>query len=311
MRRSWTGLLVILTAVLAAVVVPNLSAKSIVGTAVRAPIGGPAAVGDCLAESLTSPVWATDDRQPRYPNARLVPCTGIRFGEVVRVIPNGLAKGPVTTADPAGNRSTTNPNQAECSVGLGDFVGRPVTDWTLAFGFSVGAIGPSRAQIAAGQTWLACIAYFAGQDGNGNDLNTTVAYQTSARAVLTSGRLPPEMASCLATTATVRASSCATPHQAELFATISTNPPGTTAANLQSGCVALIGRYTAMADPLVDGRLTVQVRATHVIRELVIAGLGSPGDSTGLAACVLTSSSAGQLLKGPLLGLGPQAVPWA
>ena len=307
--------MVILLVLLAAAVVPNVAAKQVPGAAEIGPVPGAPAVGDCLLEPATDPGWRIVDERPVYSQLKLGPCTGARYGEVAAVISAGLGAGVIRSADPAGEVAVADPNESACTDAVATYVGSTASNgsnvanqWTLAFGFSFGAAAPSDLQVRFGQKWLACLTY-ATPDSLTDDNAETVGYSGSARNSFVTGALPSVLGSCLATADTIRPSPCAQSHAAELFGSISTNPAGTTAVMLQTNCDALVRKYTRMPDPTDGGRLAVEVRASHVIREKVFQGLGPPGDSTGFATCIVTTTVAAQHLTGPLLGLGDRAVP--
>ncbi len=311
------GLLLVLLVLLAAAVAPNVLGKRLPGAAAIGPIPGPPAVGDCLLQPTHDDGWRIVDQKPVYTSLELGPCDGSRYGEVAAVIAGGVDAGTVKSAGPGGDVSIVDPNQNACEQAVAGYVGAPsstapnvANQWTLAFGFGSGAAAPDDLQIRFGQKWLACLVFATGDTTTDTDAQT-VAYSGTVRDSFSTGRLPSVLGSCLSTAVSVRPMPCRQPHGAELFGSISTNPAGTTAALLAANCRAVVGKYTGMVDPTAGGRLSMQVRGTHVIREKVFQGLGPPGDATGFATCVVTTTSTARHLTGPLLGLGSGPVPLA
>lgn len=309
------GLLLVLAVLLAAAIMPNFVAKRLPGTAVIGPVPGAPAVGDCLLEPTHDDGWRIADQKPVYSALKLGPCAGKRYGEVVAVFSTGLRVGVVRSTDSGGDVSIVDPNELACANAVATYVGSKAlggsnvaNQWTLAFGFSSGAAAPDDLQVRFGQKWLACIAFATGDIATDTDAKT-VGYLGSVRNSFSTGKLPAVLGSCLSTATAIRPISCFQPHGAELFGSISTNPARTTPALLNASCRAVVVKYTGMPDPTDGGRLGIQVRGTHVIREKVFQGLGPPGDATGFATCVVTPTGAAQHLTGPLLGLGVGPVP--
>lgn len=317
MGRRRTGLFLVLLVLVAAAAVPNFAGKELPGLAEIGPIPGPPAIGDCLLEPTNDQGWRILNEHPVYTKLKLGPCTGTRFGEVTAVIRTGLGVGVVRSTGSGGDVAFADPNQLVCTKAVAAYVGSAsssgsnvANQWTLAFGFGFGAASPSELQVRFGQQWLACLT-FATSESMTNGDNRTVGYSGSVRNSFVTGAMPSVLGSCLATAEAIRPMVCTQLHSAELFGSISTNPAGTTAALLSANCRALVGKYTRMPDPTDAGRLTVQVIATHVIREKVFQTLGPPGDETGFATCVVSTTNAAQHLTGPLLGLATQVVPLA
>ena len=300
--RRW-GLTVIAAVLLGAVIVPQIPARTVAGSARMAPSPGPPVIGDCVMQSMGG-TEAMSGTQPiltagSWVAFSAVPAVGCggggRYGEVADVIPGDQAKA-LASQDEAGTAIDLRCADAiHRYVGLGPSGEVPMfKSWMPAANVSPFVAGPSQLQASAGQSWVACIAAIYGSDGQ------SMLYGQPLRNMFANGHLTPALSVCVQTTdPTVSAvGPCSQPHDEETLAN-TTGTPATSAA-LSSTCLALARAFTGMLDPTAAGQLKVYV---------------TPHPDTADAAgavpqCAIASTNIHHKLVGPLIGLGTKAVPW-
>lgn len=319
MDRRWSGLLIVVLVLLVVAVAPDLSTKIVAGTAVTGPVPGPPAIGDCLTQApsnvSTENTGADGSVSMSYEHLVTKPCSGSRFGEVVGVLPAGLTMKGQSHTNPDGSGWSTDPVANACGAAAQEFAGQSALDeadyrggkWQPTAYYSSVASKPDPLQLAYGQQWLACIGYFSGMDG------TAAAYTGSARDVFVSNTLPAGAARCAAAVTSNGAYvnvSCAEPHVMELFGSALAETGQTTQQKLDTGCLALVHRFTGMPDPTAAGTLKVVASAIHMSGDSQLPGLSPAGDDSGGATCTVEAVGH-RRLTATLLQLGTRSVPWA
>ena len=258
-------------------------------------------MGDCVLQPFADGGgWS--DPGGVYPSLRTGTCAGLRYGEVVAVVPDGLTDFSAVTqtaADPSKGVQDTNPLFSICTRKVTDYIGiDPMTGSLPALfqtWFPPGVpettvVGPNERQKVAGQRWLAC-AY---------DFPATAPGSTSSlRDEFTSGRVPGVFARCRTsvdpTYPTYAPVACNIAHPVEEFGVLM---EPATAQQQQTSCRQLVRHLTGMADPTDGGRLQIRVLVTPRV-----------ADAADPIYCVLAAVGP-HALKGPLLGLGSGPVPW-
>lgn len=311
-ERRWSGLLIVVTVLIAAAAIPALGGRVVPGTASVGPVPGPPQMGDCLVQEVGAPDAAVDATGASvYQSLVTGSCDGNRFGEVVAVIAGGLQIKPVEVADDDGLASYDDPNRHSCGAALAGYLdsGGSPSAWNPTIAFSTVIGRPSDLQRRMGQDWVICVAYAGGSDGSATRYDGTLRQSTSTG--LRPARLPAA-ATCLSSTDFFleHTIGCAEPHPVESVAMLLTDDGLVTMAGLQARCHDLVRGYTAMPDPTADGQLVDTVVAVHRVSDGTQAPGLVTGDETGFARCLVRTTGA-RLLTGSLLGLGDRAVPWA
>lgn len=326
-ERRWLGLLVLLVVVVAAIVIPQARTQALPGHASAAPPPAPPAVGACVTDpisSTASEVPMTPDAgsgapppMPSYPTQRLGGCTGSHTGEITALI-----KDPATALKRQGNGDATfdyDPNLDQCyqsaqtytdgsAATSGDHAGAIWQPLPMRVGVSLTA--PSWQQRHAGQRWLGCVI-------RTHDLGmpeSTPTYQGTLRNALTTGNQRDRISTCLQDHIAGRQlafddplTACSSPHAGELFSMADQPPAGTTRAVLQASCEQEIERTTGIANINGIGGLSILMQVIDSSGTLVTTA-SIPAKSG--AACALQTTG-GRMLKGSLLALHGEPIPWA
>lgn len=314
-QRRWVGLIAVMLGLLAAVVVPLAAGQTVPGAAEAVPVPGPPAVGDCVGQRF-DPAWdlvGGNSAQYRYPELDVGSCSEAHYGEVVQVIPRPTT--PRVGVDSGGSYSVQDKNMDACNQAAGRFVGRDgaAPGSTLLFGYwsdvmiaPAVVLTPTGRQQAAGQHWLACATYlFDSLDGGQRSL---VKYQGSLRSAQTTGASRDHLGYCPdnADWNHVTSMSCRKPHRGEIFGIggISTDVPRTT---LTQSCTKLVSQAMKGTALGRSGGLVVAVQAATGADGKTASGATIPAGST--AQCgVLTTG--GRMLKGSVIALGTEPIPW-
>ncbi|MDQ2738449.1 MAG: hypothetical protein M3Y35_07515 [Actinomycetota bacterium] len=292
--RRWAGLILLVVALVAAAVIPNLRSRAIPGAAAIAPVAGPPSVGQCLLESNNlTPQMTRNDRTGEWSYAPVVlaPCRSGRYGEVIAVLPAGQ----VSVERSGTLDGVQDKNLGRCHGELDGYVDQPSHTlfhyWRLFSSVGVFVAGPTDLQRSMGQKWLACIGYIDNVDGQ------TATFNQSLNGIYRPTTTPPEqLAYCVTTLELGRAApvDCHTPHQAELFAfNIATATP----SQLDSTCTTVIRQLTGMSDPTAAGRLRVAI-------------IGPTSELQSRVCALTTVAPDHHRLAGPLTGIGNKPVPW-
>ena len=307
----------VVAALIAAVVASGAQGSHVLGAAVIGPPPGPPSVGDCVVESFSAQLLSfgvIGVGPDGYPQAKLAPCRGSRFGEVAAVLTDPVPP-PVPTSsrsiDPQnGEQITTttwpdDPNAAACAEKAVAYAGVDTaerTQWRSAAQIGTAIVRPTDRQRQAGQHWVACVA--------AATTNASVAYSTPIRNVYRTGYPAADLISrCGPGDDPFDGiqTSCANAHRTEYFgfADVSTT---STLADLQSSCAAEIARRTAVDDPSMGGSFRVVVSTYYFsVSGYQMGGL-RPG---GTASCKLEGVAPGRVLDHSLAQLGSRPIPWA
>jgi hypothetical protein len=300
--------ILVLTAALGVVAVTALGTDGLAGVAAPIYVPPPPAVGDCITTSVPAfPNYAPDRSvYDTYPQVPIAACDGDRYGEVVALIAVPV---PLTVTGDKSFMSIDDPNTGTCWLATSDYLGMtdPITlsgvDWTPSLSMQFQAIAaPSVLQHAAGQRWVACIAT--------PYAYTTPRYSGTLHDAVHTGAARDQTGTCADGTDDNLGSTpgaCQQPHTTQLIATGATTGPGTTRAQLDQDCEAVLSQLTGKPDITADGALTAYT--------LVRDGRGDLSDADVLeadnsAVCGVTSTHPSRTLSGGLIGLGDQPIPW-
>lgn len=312
MERRWTGVLVVVLALLAVAVFPKVTGRSVGGAAQATPVPAPPSVGDCRLEPGKE--LGSDGFAVEYVTSELAPCQGRRFGEVVAVLQDGRrAPSRSAVSGSSGSVVIDDPNRLACTDAVWQYLGVSVAaghtplladHWSPVAFAGASPIGPSERQKASGQNWVACVLRVADTYG------VSVSYTASTRNSYRTGNVPTAFAVCLDSVDLLAGSAgtCAAPHRVEVFGATNTGRGGLTQALLDRSCRALVVQLTGLVEPTVGAALQVTALTTHGFSEPV-TGLGSATDQSGFAACAVIAPENHQL-GASLLGLGTRPVPW-
>ena len=314
MHRQRVGLIVICSAVLLVAVITGLRPDRVAGVAQATAVAGPPAVGECVVDPLpkpqlgvTAPVLANSGGTvPVYPAQQIQPCTGARYGEITAVI--AAPKPTVVTGDDTDGRFLNDPNEGSCSEPAQRYLGT-TTEPTQSFWqgrilqFSVALSRPSTRQEAAGQRWAACIVTLPASD----QVSAPPRYGSSLRDAVHTGRYRDQLGDCISNFDWDGGLiSCTQLHLLEVMGWGDSGDHPVTGAQLESSCQQLVRQLTAMPDPTAGGALSIQIGAKEGNR---IAIRPSQVPAHSAVSCGVTTAN--RELRGSLLGLGRQPIPWA
>ncbi len=322
--RQRVGLVVIGVAVVLVAVVAGLRPHLVVGAAQAVPVPGPPAVGDCAVDPLPgpvrgpqpgAPVTATSGGTvPVYPAQQIQPCTGARYGEITAVI--AAPRRTVVKGD-TDNLYLDDPNQNSCGPTAVQYVGvatQPILRfWQPFLQVDIGMSSPSPRQKAAGQHWAACIVTLPPPDSGPNPTTQTPApprYGKSIRNALTTGEQRDQLSLCLPSTDwndSFTIGGCRQPHALELLAGGDSGDHPVTRVQVEKTCQQLARQLTAMPDPTAAGALSIQINVQDG-SSTTITTPQIPAHSN--LACAVTATGH-RKLRGSLLALGRQPIPWA
>lgn len=313
-HRQRVGLVVLGVAVVLVAVLTGLRPHPVAGTGQAAPVPGPPAVGSCVADpvpgrqQVPNTVTAiTGGTVPVYPAQQIGPCARSRFGEVVSVI---TAPKPTTVEGDASDRYLYDPNQSSCiriAMQYAGMTAQPIHRfWQTYLQIGLALSRPSTRQQAAGQHWAACIVTLP-------PLEMTSAppqYAGSLRNALTTGAHRDQLGSCLLTTNWddgFTTGSCSQPHPMEFLGGGDSGDQPVTRGEVEQTCRQLAGQLTALPNPTAAGALSIVVR----IEAMNAAAITTPQvpAHSNLQCGVTTTGN--RKLRGSLLALGRQPIPWA
>jgi len=313
MHRRRVGLVVIGLAVLLVAVVAGLRPQLVTGAAQSTPIQRPPGVGDCVVNPLPAPklgvVAVTADSGgtvPVYPAQQIQPCTGARYGEITAVI--AAPKPTVVTGDDADGRFLNDPNESNCFVAAQQYLGM-TTPPTKSFWqgrilqFSVALSRPSPGQQAAGQRWAACIVTLPPPD----PASAPSRYGNSIRNAVHTGRYRDQLGSCIPNFDWDGGlAMCSQPHVLELMGWGDSGDHLVAGVQVERSCQQLVHQLTAMPDPTAGGDLSIQIGVKEGNR---VAIRPSQVPAHSRISCGVTTSG-DRKLRGSLLALGQQPIPW-
>jgi hypothetical protein len=304
MSRRLAGIVLLVLALVAVIVVPSLNGVRLAGSAVPSTFPDPPRVGDCVLPPFpTSPTSSGLPPEIRATAITFGSCAGPHVGEIVSVWPSRAAH----DADEA-TGSARGPcyRQAATFAGLQAFsrsvdpFGAPsdgTVIWRPTIGFDPFHVVPGVRESNAGHSWVGCLAVPTGHR----------SYEGSLRAVYSTGVMPPSFASCWAgadldrVPPTLR---CDEPHPAELLATgfIRERVKAPTTV-IDESCLYIAGRIMRVADPTRGGKLTI-------IADRLTGDQSSLPDAPLSIGCFVTATGS-QQLSGSVIGLGDGPVPFA
>lgn len=284
MVRQGAGAVLLLTALLAAMIVPRWIGPGLPGRAEPGPPPPPPAVGDCLLQRAPTVEYTAGQLQrPGY-----APCDGPRAGEVVAL---GPIDGPLCT------------EKVNIYLGLGAdggyLGGGPV--WSPPKGFGAVLMGPSTDQRLDGQDWSACAVV-----GVAPGLVPTYDGPVQ-RFYREASRVPA--GGCAGTTFPLEEFlPCVDPHRVEWFGVTEQGAAGADLERIRKECLTVLRNQVGTEDPTRGGLLTVTV-PTYVLDEHGRVELWWSSDRAAGASCGLQPTDRNAELVGTLRGLGDAAVP--
>jgi hypothetical protein len=302
MDRRLAGIVVLILALAAVVVVPSVDGRRVAGTAVATTFPDPPAVGDCLRAPLPASVLSPGPvPEVRVTAADLGPCEGSVSGEVVAF----WATPAIAQAAPSSRFGGPCYPQAAEFAGLDvstprstDVPGAPsggLVRWKPTISFQAVQVVPGEEEQRAGRTWTACLVVPSGEP----------SYQGTLRNAVTEG-MPAGFSLCWNGTDLDRMPEflpCGQPHEAELVATGWVRDRSTvTIPEVGEACAGIAGRLMGSADPTRGGQL-------RVVADRMTAQADGRSDGPLTVACFVTSA-ADQQLSGSVIGLGERDVPF-
>jgi len=316
------GLVVLGVAVVLVAVVAGLRPNLVTGAAQAAPIPGPPVVGDCVLDPVPGPPMralvtdASGGTVPVYPAQQIRPCTGTRYGEIAAVI--ATPKPTFVKGRGTSDRYLDDPNQTSCAFAAVPYVGartQPILRfWQTFLKITSGLSRPSPRQQAAGQRWAACIVTLSPSDPSPATATAPAQagprYGSSIRDALHTGQQRDQLSNCTAALDWDRGSTidgCRQPHALELLAGGDSGDHPVTRAQVELSCQQLARQLTAMPDPTAAGALSIQ---THIEDGSSIAITTPQVPAHSNLACGITTTGS-RKLRGSLLALGRQPIPWA
>lgn len=311
--RRRAGVVVVALGLLAAVVVPLAAGRTIPGTPQAVPVPGPPVAGNCVGQqfNISGFMVVPQPGKYSYPEMTAGECNRSHYGEVVAMIARPTT--PTVQIDLGGGFSVSDDNMDFCFKAAGGFLGlRTSTDEQLLFGYwsltafpPVVPMKPTARQRAAGQHWLACVSYLSKPVAVVD--SPAVPYVGTLRAARTTGVGRDYLGSC-PTVGWNRPDStdCRQPHHGEIFGTGSASKD-VARTSVMASCAKLVGYITERPDLVGNGQLIINMEAEDSSGK-VRTGPTIPMDSS-LQCGVLTTGD--RLLKGSLLAIGTNPIPWA
>jgi hypothetical protein len=302
MDRRWAGIVLLVAAVAAAVVVGSLRSKQIAGSAAPAPISEPPAVGDCLGQLSGY----------GYPEvAPVVPCDQPHFAEVAAVMPRALPE--VASAESFDDPNSPNnacPRQTSRYLGLGGEASTSESEWQPTATVGAVLIGPSELQRKMGSAWVVCAVAVGGAD------LPLQGYQGTLRDAAATGHYPSILATCPVSPEQLSLNqNCDYPHDMESFGYRSAKKKIGDITAATTSCAELVKRATGLSDPTAGGRMTVVVLPDETAQSYSVETPEAAGDVTiyrltpGYGYFCLVRATGQHDLTGPLLGLQGGPIP--
>ncbi len=313
MNNRRIGLIVVLVGLLVAIGLPAAIGRTISGTAQAVSVPGPPRVGDCVGRRFDVDRYLVTSDPAKYGYPELVPgaCSRAHYGEVTFVIAQPAAV-KVEEIPGGDGYSIQDENVDACRSAAGAYLGRDASEPGVLFGFwSAGLyppfipMTPNALQRATGQHWLACTVYLTNQSDV--DARSMVGYEGSVRNAWSTGVGRDYLGACPdeADWKEMTSIDCLQPHHGEVFG-ITGLPRDVPRRVLTASCAKLVAQITR-TDVMRTGQLTVDVQATDNDGRTV-TGATVPRNTT-VQCGVLTSGH--HLLKGSLLAIGNEPIPWA
>jgi len=318
------GLVAIGVAVVLVAVVAGLRPHLVTGSAQAAPVPGPPVAGDCVLDPVPGPLMraiataASGGTVPVFPAQQIRPCTGTRYGEITAVI--AAPKPAVVKGDDANGRYLDDPNQKSCFFAAMQYVGmttQPIQRfWQTSLQITSALSRPSPRQEAAGQRWAACIVTLRPSDPASATATAPAPapasprYGSSIRSALQTGRQRDQLSNCTAAvdwTGGPATDGCRQPHALEILAYGDSGDHPVTRVQVELTCQQLARQLTGMPDPTAAGALSIQIH----IEDNNGAAITTPQvPAHSILVCGITTTGS-RKLRGSLLALGREPIPWA
>lgn len=301
MERRLAGIVVVLLALCAVVVVPALDGRRVAGSAVALSFPDPPKVGDCLREPF--PLTGVQSGSPAeisVTSVNLGACDTSTSGEVVvfwETRADAEQAAPSRFGGPCYRQAAEYAGlQSGAST---DLPGAPTAGpvrWKPTIGFTPYLVVPGELERRAGRTWVACLVVPVGG----------VAYSGTLRDAVQRG-LPAQYGLCFDSAnfdLLPKVLLCDQPHAAELLAT-GWIPDRSQVSfdDIGKACQRIAGRLIGSADPTKDQALRI------VAGRLTLQSDGRP-DGPLTISCSVTGAGLEQL-AGSVIGLGERPVPVA
>lgn len=310
------GALVMAVTLLAVLITTGLRPHLVSGKAQSTPVPGPPTVGDCVTDPVHRPTVADGGAAGSlvqvYPQQKIGPCVGLRYGEVTGVISDPDA---VVVEGTASYQSISDPNINTCYDDKSAYLGQakqPIFGIWSPNGTALtwtALSRPSPRQEAAGQHWLAClVSVIPNVTASAN--SDAAPFTESLRNAQQNGNDRNLIGYCVATVAWNQGTEsgvCGMPHALEIIAGAGTGEHPAVRTDLEASCRRLVRQLTGIADSTAGGALAVQLYATSSGGAL-ITGAQLPANANLQCGVIVTGR---QQLTGSLLALGDQPIPWA
>lgn len=317
-HRRRIGVLIIGVVAVLVAVAANVYPHWVSGTAQPAPVPGPPAVGDCVLNPLPGPppvtvpvVAASGGTVPVYPAQQIQSCTGLRYGEVVAVIPIPM---PTVVKGDANGLYLDDPNKDSCSFSTQPYLGedrKPVDGlWSTYLSYTVAMSKPSLRQEAAGQHWVACLVALPPRDPAASR-SATQRYSGSIRGALQTGKERNLLGACSVTLewrGQIGPGNCARPHSMEMLAFGGSGDHPVSLDQVRVSCQQLIRHLTGIPDPTAGGALSVRLYVEDKVNGTVITTPQIPASAN--LNCGVTPTG-NRKLGSSLIAWGRQPIPWA
>ncbi len=302
MERRLAGIVVLLLALSAIVVVPSLDGRRVSGTAVATTFADPPQVGDCLrAPFALTAVVAGSPPEISVTSIDLGSCEGEASGEVVAFWETSVAAQQAPSSRFGGPcyRQAAEYSGLESSNRSTDLPGAPVggpVRWKPTIGFNPFLVVPGELEQRAGRSWVACMVLPVGG----------VAYSGTLRNAFSQG-LPAQFGLCFSSAnfdVLPTLLLCDQPHAAELLATgWIRDRSQVSLAEVHDACREVAGRLIGAADP-------TRGQALEIVTDRLTAQSVDRSDGPLTIGCFATAAGATQL-SGSVIGLGERPVPIA
>ena len=267
MDRRWTGIVLLVAAVAAAVVIGSLRSKQVSGSAAPALRPGPPSVGDCLGQFSGF----------EYPEeAPVVPCDQPHFAEVAAVgpgAPRGGLGGVIRRSEqpqqclPPGDQPVPGIAERCVDVRVG-LATRPQQ-------VRAALIQPTELERKLGSAWVACAAAVGGPD------LPFQPYDGTLRDAASTGHYPSTLGTCPASPEQLSLNqNCDRPHDMESFGTLTMEKKISDGTAATASCAELVKRATGLSDPTAGGRMTVSVVRDQTAVSYVVEMPDAPGGAT-------------------------------
>jgi len=315
-HRQRVGLVVIGMALVLVAAVTGLRPNLVSGAGQAGPIPGPPVVGDCVLYPLPDSALVASTATaspggtvPVYPAQEIQPCTAARYGEIVSVIAN--PKPTVVKGDYA-----NDPNAASCFLAANQYVGmttKPILGfWQASLLGTAALFGPSLRQKTVGQHWAACIVSLPPPTPTLTDpAPPPEQYDSSIHNALHTGQQRDQLGICPPAgnefDGGLDTGGCRRPHAFERLGSGVTGDRPVSREQLQLTCQQLVRQLTAMPDPTAAGALSIQINIQDM-NSVAVTTQQVPANSV-LRCGVATTGT--RKLRGSLLALGRQPIPWA